>query len=300
MSETPAVSVVIATYNRGKLLPETLESVLGQRFTDYELIVVDDGSTDATAAVVQSYGNRVRYLYQENRGPSAARNLGVRHAQGSWISIQDSDDLCAPDHLETLHHYAQSHLHCGMVFANGAYLGGPEHNRDTIIPSAKSRRLAQRGVRLEDLFDKSIVRLQAALISKACYDALQGHDEGLRISMDLDLSFRIFNRYPVAYLDQVVFHYRKHEGNSSADQQLRLRENIQVIEKLMVLNPEARAILGKRRVAARLGYRYYRLAKVSWKHGRWLAARDAINQAASLCPLSLKYRLYQLRWGLAN
>ena len=300
MTETPAVSVVIATYNRAGLLPETLESVLRQRFTSYELIVVDDGSNDGTAAVVQSYGDGVRYFHQENRGPSAARNLGVRHARGSWISIQDSDDLCTPDHLETLYGYAQSHPDCGMVFANGAYLGGPEHNRHTIIPSAKSRRLAERGIRLGDLFDKSIVRLQAALISKTCYDALRGHDEGLRISMDLDLSFRIFNRYPVAYLDEVVFYYRKHEGNSSGNQELRLCENIQVIQKLMVDNPQASAILGERRVATRMAYRYYRLAKTRWKRGRWGAAKEALNEAAALCPLSLKYRLYQLRWALAS
>ena len=71
-----------------------------------------------------------------------------------------------------------------MVFANGAYLGGKEHNRETIIPSAKSSRLAAQGVRLEDLFEKSIVRLQASLISKTCYDAVGGHDESLRISAD--------------------------------------------------------------------------------------------------------------------
>jgi glycosyltransferase involved in cell wall biosynthesis len=300
MAEAPAVSVVIATYNRGRLLPETLESVLGQRFTNYELIVVDDGSTDATATVVQSYGDRVRYFYQENRGPSAARNLGVRHARSSWISIQDSDDLCAPNHLETLYAYAKHHPDCGMVFANGAYLGGPEHNRDTIIPAAKSRRLAERGVQLEDLFDKSIVRLQAALISKACYDALQGHDERLRISMDLDLSFRIYNRYTLAYLDEVVFYYRKHEGNSSGNQELRLWENIQVIQKLMAENPQARATLGERRVAARLAYRYYRLAKAHWKHGRCAEAKEALHEATSLCPMSMKYRLYQLRWELSS
>jgi glycosyltransferase involved in cell wall biosynthesis len=262
--------------------------------------VVDDGSSDGTAAVVQSCGDRVRYFYQENRGPSAARNLGVRHARGSWISIQDSDDLCAPNHLEILYNYARRHPECGMVFANGAYLGGPEHNRHTILPAEKSRRLAQRGVGLEDLFDKSIVRLQAALISKACYDAVQGHDERLRISMDLDLSFRIFNRYPVAYLDEVVFFYRRHQGNSSANQELRLCENIQVIKKLLAENPQAESILGQRRVAARLAYRYYRLAKVHRRHGRGIEARDAINEAASLCPMSMKYRIYQLGWRLAG
>jgi glycosyltransferase involved in cell wall biosynthesis len=300
MAEAPAVSVVIATYNRAHLLPQTLDSVLGQRFNDYELIVVDDGSTDGTAAVAQSYGARLRYFRQQNRGPSAARNLGVSHARGRWISIQDSDDLCAPHHLETLYGYARSHPECGMVFANGAYLGGPEHNRNTIVPAAKSRRLAQEGIRLKDLFDKSIVRLQAALVSKVCYDAVQGHDERLKISMDLDLSFRIFNRYPMAYLDEVIFYYRKHQGNSSSNQELRLLENIQVIEKLMAENPQARTILGERRVASRLAYRYYRLAKTRWRAGRCREAKQAITQATTLCPGAVKYRLYQLRWAWAN
>jgi len=293
----PAVSVVVATYNRCDFLAETIESVFEQRFRDFELIVVDDGSTDDTRKLLESYGQRLRYYYQENRGPSAARNLGVRHARGSWISIQDSDDLSAPDHLSRLYGYAQNHPDCGMVFANGAYLGGPEHKRETIIPAAKSRRLAEQGVRLKDLFDKSIVRLQAALISRACYDQLGGHDESLRISMDLDLSFRIFNRYPVAYLDEVMFFYRKHEGNTSGNQELRLSENIRVIRKLLAENPQAEAVLGRRRVAARIAYRYYRLAKGRWNQGRCAEARQAIGEAASLCPLSLKYRLYQLCWG---
>ena len=129
---------------------------------------------------------------------------------------QDSDDLCAPNHLETLYAYADDHDDCGMVFANGSYLGGAEHNRETIIPLEKSRRLARNGIRLSDLFEKSIVRLQAALISKSCYDAVGGHDESLRISMDLDLAFRILNRYPVAYLDEVVFYYANTVGISAA------------------------------------------------------------------------------------
>ena len=72
MSEAPKVSVIIATYKRATLLAETIDSVPQQRFRDYELIVVDDGSTDYTRTLVESYRSRIRYLYQENRGPSAA------------------------------------------------------------------------------------------------------------------------------------------------------------------------------------------------------------------------------------
>lgn len=294
---SPKVSMVIATYNRAELLPATIDSVLQQQFQDFELIVVNDGSTDHTEQCLEPYRERIRYLYQDNSGPSAARNAGVRLARARWISIQDSDDLCAPNHLATLYRYAESHPDCGMVFANGAYLGSPSHNRETIIPTDKSRRLAKQGVSLKDLFDKSLVRLQASLISKACYDDLGGHDETLRISMDLDLSFRIFHRYPVAYIDEVVFYYRKHSGNTSANQEQRLSENISVIRKLLAGNPQAEITLGQPRVASRLAYRYYRLAKGLWQKGRQVDAQAAIIEASRLRPWSLKYRFYRLRWG---
>lgn len=299
-NDAPAISVVIATYNRATFLPETLESILAQRFQDFELIVVDDGSSDNTRQVVESYGARVRYLHQPNRGPSAARNVGVAHAKAPWIAFQDSDDLSLPAHLESLYRYVQEFPDCGMVFGNGSYLGGAEHRRETIIPAEKSRRLAARKLRLNDFFEKSILRLQAALISKKVYDAIGGHDESLRISMDLDLAFRIFMNSTVAYLDQPLFAYRKHEGNIGRNEELRLTENIQVIEKLLRDYPAARDMLGAKTVARRLAYRYYRLAKGRWRRQSLAAARQALDQAVALRPFYLKYRFYRLRWGAAQ
>jgi len=298
MANAPAVSVVIAAYNRAHLIAETLDSVLGQSFQDFEVIVVDDGSTDHTREVMARFGPRVQYIYQSNRGPSAARNLGVRQAQGSWISIQDSDDLSAANHLSILHGYADAHPNVGMVFANGAYLGGPEHKRNTIIPAAKSRSLAERGVHLGDIFDRSIVRLQAALISKAAYEKVGGHDESLRICMDLDLSFRLLMNFPIAYIDKVVFSYRRHEGNTGRNEELRLTENIRVIEKLRRDYARANHVIGERKIARRLAYRYYRLAKGRWKRRQRADAREALRQAVALSPVNVKYRLYQMRWTL--
>lgn len=293
----PSVSVVIATYNRARFLPETIESVLTQRFQDFEIIVVDDGSTDETQQVLKGYGDKIRSLHQENRGPSAARNLGIHQARGKWIAIQDSDDLSTPDHLEVLFGQAQKNPNLGLVFANGAYLGGPSHRRTTIIPEKKSRRLAEEGVRLEDLFDKSILRLQAALIPKQYLEAIGGLDESLRICMDLDLGFRLFMRYPVAYLNHVVFLYRRHGENIGRDQELRLSENIRVIDKLVHEHPRAREILGENRIARRVAYRYYRLAKGQWEAGDKKSAVEAIGKAVALRPLFLKYRFCQFRWA---
>jgi glycosyltransferase involved in cell wall biosynthesis len=300
MGIKPLVSVVIATYNRAHFLRQTIESVFQQRFEHYELIVVDDGSTDDTRVVSESLGPRVRYYYQPNQGPAAARNFGVQQACAPWIAFQDSDDICTPDHLETLYGYLRDHPECALVFGNGAYLDGPEHNRSTIIPGRKSQRLQARGVGLDDLFAKSIVRLQAAIISKGAYAAVGGMDESLRICHDLDLFFRLFLRFPVKYIDRVVFLYRKHQGNITRNEDLRLTENIKVIEKLRRDFPDAVEMLGARKVAQRIAYRYYRLAKGRWRRNEFVAARQAIDAAVGHSPYSLKYRIYQHRWSASH
>lgn len=286
--------MVIATYNRARLLKETIESVLKQTFQDFELIIVDDGSTDDTEKVLKSYGDRLRYFRQENRGPSAARNLGIHHACARWISIQDSDDICAPNHLKTLFGFVEKNPDCGMVFANGSYLDDPGPKGKTIIPREKSERMAERGVELTDLFSTSIVRLQAALLSKEAFLSIGGLDETLRICMDLDLGFRFFMRFPIGYIDEVVFFYRRHEGNIGRNQELRLLENLRVIEKLVQDFPSATKILGRQQIDRRKAYRYYRLAKSRWKAGEKDGARNALREAVFLRPFFLKYRLYQL------
>ncbi len=302
MNESPAVSCVIATFNRAKFLPATIDSVLNQSFRDFELIVVDDGSTDNTRAVLERYGSRLRYLYQPNGGASAARNFGVRQAQAAWIAFQDSDDLSLPNHLASLYGRARKISACGMVFANGNYLSGSAQSRgkETIIAAAKSRQLAEKGVRLVDLFEKSILRVQAALISKQAYDRLGGHDESLRICMDLDLGLRMLMNFPVAYLDEVLFSYRIHEGNIGRNEELRLTENIRVIEKLIREYPEARGLIGKNLVARRLAYRYYRLAKRRWRCDHRNEARQALREATLLRPFQLKYWYYRFQWGLVH
>ena len=97
----PFISVVIPAYNRQDLLPATLESVLAQRFDDYEIVVIDDASTDGTAEVARRYGSRVRVVVcEQNRGLPAARNVGIQHSRGRYVALLDSDDLWFPWTLE--------------------------------------------------------------------------------------------------------------------------------------------------------------------------------------------------------
>ena len=105
----PLFSVVIPTYNRLELQQQTLASVWAQTFTDYELIVVDDGSTDGTWEELQALGSGVRALHQKNAGPGAARNLGARHATGDYLAFLDSDDLWFPWTLKAFAEVIHSH-----------------------------------------------------------------------------------------------------------------------------------------------------------------------------------------------
>jgi glycosyltransferase involved in cell wall biosynthesis len=109
MPNSPLFSIIIPTYNRAKLLPNAIESVLAQSYDHWELIIVDDGSTDETSEVVDKYlhDERIRYLWQENRGRSSARNIGTQNATGAYLCYLDDDDFFLPNHLETINRCIQ-------------------------------------------------------------------------------------------------------------------------------------------------------------------------------------------------
>jgi len=117
----PAVSVIIPTYNRAHMVGETIESVLQQTFQDFEVIVADDGSTDGTHQLLRTYGDRIRYLFQQNRGAAAARNRAVEEAKGRYLAFCDDDDLWCPDHLEFLYMSLVNQPNIGLVFSNAAF-----------------------------------------------------------------------------------------------------------------------------------------------------------------------------------
>ncbi|MCM8782638.1 MAG: glycosyltransferase family 2 protein, partial [Candidatus Omnitrophica bacterium] len=94
------VNIIIPTYNRSLFLCKAIESILAQTFNDFEIIVVDDGSTDNTRSVLEKYGYPIRYLYQQKQGRSEARNTGIKIAKGEYIAFLDDDDIWMPDKLE--------------------------------------------------------------------------------------------------------------------------------------------------------------------------------------------------------
>src|SRR5690606_37292864 len=129
----PLFSIIIPAYNRADLISGTLDSVFAQTERDYEVIVVDDGSTDATAEVVKSYGDCVRYVYQENAGPGAARNRGIQQSTGQYVVFLDSDDRWFPWTLETYRFAIETHGYPSFL-GGSLYVFSDDEKLDHVEP----------------------------------------------------------------------------------------------------------------------------------------------------------------------
>ncbi len=191
------MSVIIPAYNRKAMLCEAVDSVFAQNYRDFELIVIDDGSTDGTAEEIEArYGARVRVLKQSNRGPAAARNLGVRRSSGEYIAFLDSDDLWLPKKLaiQTASMGADSRRQICQTEEIWIRHGV------RVNPKVKHRKAAG------DIFRASLelclVSPSAAMMTRELFDAVGGFDETFPLCEDYDLWLRIALEHAVDLLPE--------------------------------------------------------------------------------------------------
>lgn len=187
----PLVSVVIPVFNGEAFLREAVQSVLAQKYSPVEIIIVDDGSTDGTEAVAKSLPETVRYLHQANQGPSAARNRGIEHAQGNLIAFADADDLWPEGKLE---------------------LQLPYLLRDPAVEIVMGR-IQQVGL-VEFAEPAFSVNLGSAIIRKSVFERVGLFDETMRYSEDVDWFMRAREAgAAIVTIDAVTLLYRQHEQN---------------------------------------------------------------------------------------
>jgi glycosyltransferase involved in cell wall biosynthesis len=233
----PCVSVVIPTYNRAQLVQDAIRSVLQQTYTHFELIVVDDGSTDDTREQVAAFQRdpRVRYIYQENRGLSAARNAGIRAAQGEYIALLDSDDLWLPAKLEE-----QMNLLATDGGADVVYCDLREIDLAGNVLSAVWQRPPSLGTLYEDLMYGNVITGSGSsvLVRAKCFAQVGLFDEALAACEDQDLWRRMsLAQRKFVYLDQVLVHIRRHAANMQNDLSRMARARLQYLEKLRLETP---------------------------------------------------------------
>ncbi len=210
------VSVVIPAYNRADLILETIQSVLAQTFTDYEIIVVDDGSTDNTAEILRELieSGKIQYVWQENQGESAARNHGLRLAQGEYIAFLDSDDLWLPQKLEAQVSYLDAHPEAGL--AQSSFTKFDDATGEDL--GTRSGAWFSGWIYPEILMHWSdLMAADAVLIPAKVIERVGGFDEKLRRGEDLDLWRRISRYYPFAAMPEILTKVRVHSNSVSAN-----------------------------------------------------------------------------------
>jgi len=229
------VSVIIPTYNRAGFLREALESAFAQTYQDFELIVVDDGSDDDTREVVAGFGDQLRYLRQEHRGVSAARNAGLAAATAPYLAFLDSDDLWAPEMLATGIDYMEAHPECSLVcsdFAVGEMEDGSAPPRwESFLGVRRARRLA-RAADFSELANENFVSLCTALVRTSAAREVGGFDESLPCMVDWDFALRIAARRPIGFINRILAYARRHGGNLTGDRMAVLWTAVQVSRKM--------------------------------------------------------------------
>jgi glycosyltransferase involved in cell wall biosynthesis len=190
----PLISAIIPTFNRAAFLAEAIDSILAQTEKDFELIVVDDGSTDATQELAAAYENRIRYFYQPHAGVSAARNLGIRHAAGKFIAFLDSDDLWLPQKLARQIEWINAHPDIMLCYTDEIWIRrGKRVNQKKI--HAKSG-----GWIYPLCLPRCIISPSSVLMRRELFEIAGVFDEQLPICEDYDLWLRVAAQFEVGLL----------------------------------------------------------------------------------------------------
>ena len=191
----PSVSVIIPTYNRGWSLRAAIDSVQAQAFDDFELIVVDDGSTDDTPQILDDYGPAVTVIRQANAGVSAARNTGIRAARGALVAFLDSDDRWLPEKLSAQVDFFAAHPDAMICQTEETWIRNGKRVNPKKVHKKPSGRIFRASLAL------CLVSPSAVMLRRRLFDEVGGFDEALPACEDYDLWLRISARHPVHLIE---------------------------------------------------------------------------------------------------
>jgi len=223
----PKVTVIIATYNAIAYLPSTVDSVIKQTFTDFELLIVDDGSTDETVEWVSKLVDpRVRLISQANQGVSVARNQGIANAQGEYIAFLDADDLWEPIKLEKQVNCLDENPQVGLVHTSIVNID--EQGKFLAAVDASD----VQGNVLKHIVEENLILCGSApMVRRSCLEAVQGFDQKLMSAEDWDLWIRLAARYDFAVVREPLVLYRQHLNSKSNNIERHLKHRLKVIDK---------------------------------------------------------------------
>ena len=288
-SATPLISVVIPAYNVAPYIGETLDGVFAQTFTDFEVIIVNDGSPDTEEfeRAIQPYQERISYFQQENRGASAARNAGLRTARGELIAFLDADDLWAPNYLDEQLRFMRE-FDCDLACADAMIFGVSADAGRTYMDSLMEAAPSRGRVTFLELVNADRSLITSGVVARRDQILEVGlFDEALRNAQDLDLWLRLARHGArLAYQRRVLLHYRSRPNSLTGDAINSHQRELRVFDKIEhsyeftpAERAEVAAVIRNRRALLE-----YELGKLHLLPGDFARARESFARAKSFKP----------------
>jgi glycosyltransferase involved in cell wall biosynthesis len=296
----PLVSVIIPVYNGDRYISQAIESILCQTYANYEIIIIDDGSTDGTRNCLEPYWHKIRYFYQDNQGVATARNRGISESEGNLIAFLDQDDFFVPDKLELQVACWQTHLALGIVNSGWRVV---DREGKAIADLSLWQHLPH--LNLEAWMVWKPVLLGAMLFEREWLARAGGFDTRLHQASDVDLVLRlVVAGCQSAWVERSTVCYRQHELNASRDVLTQARELEIVLDRLFSypnLTHEIRELEGRSRYQTLV----WSAAKL-YHHDRESDMVNYLEKSMSYSPYHLtemvldwlhQFRNYSLEYG---
>lgn len=255
----PKVSVIIPVYNSERFIAQAIESALTQTYKNLEVIVVNDGSTDNSYEKIKPYLSSIKYISQENKGVSAARNTGIKNSEGELIAFLDSDDIWLSEKLDLQRDYLRSNPDVGLVHSNILYI----NKNGNLIPSNTDFATDASGMCFKELFKHgNKILTSSVVLRKNCFKKAGYFAENIHYAEDYELWLKVAKHFAIGHINQPLVLYRIHTTNTTQNHQGREEYyRLKIISNVLSEFPDSRKILGKEIVNDRLFELTYTVAK---------------------------------------
>jgi len=281
----PKVSIVIPAYNSGSFLCDTLSGIRGQSFQDFEIIVVDDGSTDNTREVATSIDPAIRFYRQSNQGPAVARNRGVGLARGEFVAFCDHDDIWNDRHLEALLAVLVENPFTAMAFDNAIHCGLEPAQEVSHNMPGREKTLVSGPVTIKQIWQCCVASMSVVMIRKKIFDKVGGLHPKIWGLDDLHFYLRLASHYTVRFVDYDGC--RKRMTGQNLLPMVGLEGQVKCLEDIRAHHPEVVRAIGGFRYRLRLARKYRKLARRCASQNQQFAAYQYFRQAYRLNVLNV-------------